>query len=94
MCLGLQTWVSREKAISENLSLTKIWERGNAIECSSRFSAAIQVKEEPGPFQANAVMRRDTGGQQAYGASEDRYCYNCGESPWPHSLEKGCPAKD
>ena len=51
----------KEKAISENLSLTKIWESGNAIECSSRFSAAIQVKEEPGPFQANAVMRRDIG---------------------------------
>ena len=84
----------REKAISENLSLTKIWERGNAIECSSRFSAAIQVKEEPGPFQANAVTRRDMGGQQAYGATKDRYCYNCGESPWPHSFEKGCPAKD
>ena len=53
---GTYNYALREKAISENLLLKDLYERGNAAECTSRFSSLIQAKNEA--FQVNAVLVR------------------------------------
>ena len=78
----------REKAISENLLLKELYEKGNAAECTAKFSDLIQVKTET--FQANAVSTRP---QPTFRRQvETRVCYKCGLGPWPHTSD--CPAKD
>lgn len=105
---GTQINAIREKALTDNLDLVQIRKRGNAVECSTKFTDLVRIKEEPGDFQANALTRRVPGDQENTirgGQQKDRRtssahsdfapgtCFSCGEK-WPHPQGEICFARD
>ena len=47
LVLGTSSTATREKALSENLELKDLIEKGRGIESSKSYSSSIKIKQEP-----------------------------------------------
>ena len=90
MVLGTNSTATREKALSENLQLKDLVEKGRGIEASKSYSSTIKIKQEP-VFQVDSVVNAVSRQSRSGGERPNRKCFNCGED-WPHRRE--CPAKE
>ena len=90
LVLGTNSTATREKALSENLQLKDLVEKGRGIEASKSYSSTIKIKQEP-VFQVDSVVNAVSRQSRSGGERPNRKCYNCGED-WPHRRE--CPAKE
>ena len=88
---GTTNTAIREKALSENLELNELTQKGLGIESSTKLGSSMRIKEEP----AFAVFGGNSDGGARRGSSHGRSrnleCYKCG-GVYPH--EGSCPARD
>jgi len=93
---GTTNMAIREKALSENLELTELTQKGLGIESFTKFGSSMRIKEEPafavsrGNSDRGALYRGNSDRGARRGSSQ-RSCYKCG-GVFPH--EGNCPAVD
>ena len=88
---GTTNTAIREKALSENLELNELTQKGLGIESSTKLGSSMRIKEEPAFAVFGGNSDRGARRGSSHGRSRNLECYKCG-GVYPH--EGSCPARD
>ena len=91
---GTSNSAIREKALSENLDLNELTQKGLGIESSTQFGSSMRIKEEPvfAVFRGRGNSRPGGATRDSQSAGRGLTCYKCG-GVYPHD-NLGCPAAE